>query len=109
MEENYNQNIQENETNPGTQYNGETQYNQGIQNNGDTQQSTEYTKVPVKKGFWQSFKAFWLQPVVLELTPHQKKVFQEVHDFWNQEVHVENGNVVLRKVAITEPQVKVSL
>jgi len=72
----------------------------------------EYTKVPVKSGFWQSFKAFWLQPVVIELTEHQQKVFQEVRDFWTQEVKVENGNVVLRKKAepvSEEPEVKVSL
>lgn len=67
--------------------------NEFVQNNANG----EYAKVPVKKGFWQSFKAFWLQPVTLELTPYQKKVFQEVHDFWNQEIHVENGNVVLKK------------
>ena len=99
-ENNYNQPIQGTETNPLTQQNQETQ---------NSQQPTEYAKVPVKKGFWQSFKAFWLQPVVIELTPHQKKVFQEVHDFWNQEVRVENGNVVLKKANTAEPEINVSL
>ena len=73
----------------------------------------EFAKVPVKSGFWQSFKAFWLQPIVLELTPYQKKVFQEVHDFWNQEIHVENGSIVLKKAQEekneVEPEVTVSL
>ena len=82
------------------------------ENNNQTnpqQQSTEYTKVPVKSGFWQSFKAFWLQPVVLELTPYQKKVFKEVHDFWNQEIAVEDGNVILKKAETVEPKVNVAL
>ena len=73
----------------------------------------EYSKVPVKSGFWQSFKAFWLQPVVIELTPYQKKVFNEVHDFWHQEVHVENGSIVLKKPQAEtfdeEPEVNVTL
>lgn len=71
----------------------------------------EFAKVPVKAGFWQSFKSFWLQPVVVELTPHQQKVFKEVRDFWNQEIHIENGNVVLRKAepAAQEPEVNVAL
>ena len=76
---------------------------------GQQNQTTEYAKVPVKSGFWQSFKAFWLQPVVLELTPYQKKVFKEVHDFWNQEVHVENGNVVLKKPETAEAEINVAL
>ena len=43
------------------------------------------------------------------------KVFKEVHDFWNSEIHVEDGNVVLRKSAEDivddeeDPDVKVSL
>ena len=72
-----------------------------------------YSKVPTKTGFWSSFKNFWLQPIVVELTPHQKKVFKEVHDFWNSEIHIEDGNVVLRKnaddIESEEPEVKVSL
>lgn len=85
----------------------------------NNEKNTIYSKVevPAKVGFWSSFKNFWLQPIVLELTPHQKKVFKEVHDFWNSEIHVENGNVVLRKnpndveeaESSEEPDVKVSL
>lgn len=73
-----------------------------------------YTKVPVKAGFWSSFKAFWLQPITLELTPYQKKVFQEVHDFWNQEVKLEEGSLVLRPQAkeqdnFEQPQININL
>lgn len=74
-------------------------------------ESNAYAKVPTKVGFWQSFKNFWLQPIVVELTPHQKKVFQEVKDFWNQEIYVEKGEIHLRKNAdsIQDEEVKVSL
>ena len=78
----------------------------------EANESNVYSKVPVKAGFWTSFKNFWLQPITLELTPHQKKVFQEVRDFWNQEVYVEKGEIRLRKRADSieeEPEVKVSL
>ena len=64
--------------------------------------SKVYSKVPVKVGFWQKFRDFWTQPVTLELTPKEKKVFAEVHTFWNQEVVVENGEVHLRKASITQ-------
>lgn len=56
-----------------------------------------YSKVPVKAGFWSKFKSFWLQPIVLELTPKEKKVFGEVHDFFNQEIYYEKGSLKLRK------------
>lgn len=68
-------------------------------NNND---SKVYSKVPVKAGFWQRFKSFWTQPITLELTPKEKKVFAEVHAFWNQEVVVENGKVHLKKASITQ-------
>ena len=64
--------------------------------------SKVYSKVPVKVGFWQRFKDFWTQPVTLELTPKEKKVFAEVHAFWNQEVVVENGEIHLRKANIIQ-------
>lgn len=56
-----------------------------------------YSKVPAKVDAWTSFKKFWLQPIELELTPKQKKVFQEVRDFWCQEIYYENGGLYLRK------------
>ena len=48
--------------------------------------------LPVKKGFWNSFKAFWLQDIdwnkeiKVELTPYQQKVEDEINDFLFQEV-----------------------
>ena len=78
-------------------------------------ESKVYSKVPAKVSMWTSFKNCWLHPIVLELTPHQKKIFQEVHDFWNQEVYVEKGEVRLRKpqadsiMEQEETEVKVSL
>lgn len=82
------------------------QYNEPSKN-----QPSAYAQVPVKTGFWNSFKNFWLQPITLELTPYQKKVFQEVHDFWNQEIVVEHGEVHLRKAQSydDEPDITVSL
>ncbi len=89
------------------------QFNQYDQpsNNEQNNQSNVYAQVPVKTGFWNSFKNFWLQPITLELTPYQKKVFQEVHDFWNQEIVVENGEVHLKKAQSydDEPDITVSL
>ena len=41
--------------------------------------------LPVKKGFWNSFKAFWLQDIdwnkeiKVELTPYQQKVEDEIN------------------------------
>lgn len=49
-------------------------------------------KLPTKTGFWTKFKAFWLQDidwnkeVVVELTPYQQKVEDEINEFLHQEV-----------------------
>ena len=61
--------------------------------------------LPVERGFWSSFKAFWLQDVNVELTPKQQKVeneineflyqditWQKIHDFLFQEVHFGKKN-----------------
>ena len=48
--------------------------------------------LPVKKGFWSSFKAFWLQDIDwnkeirVELTPYQQKVEDEINEFLHQEI-----------------------
>ena len=48
--------------------------------------------LPVKKGFWSSFKAFWLQDVnwnkeiKVELTPGQQRVEDEVNEFLHQDI-----------------------
>lgn len=68
-----------------------------------------YSQVPAKVSPWTSFKTFMLKPIVVELTPHQKKIFQEVRDFFNQEVVCEHGEVFLRKAQPDEAELKVSL
>ena len=48
--------------------------------------------LPVKKGFWNSFKAFWLQDIDwnkeirVELTPGQQKVEDEINEFLHQDI-----------------------
>ena len=44
------------------------------------------TTLPVERGFWSNFKAFWLQDVNIELTPKQQKVEDEINEFLYQEV-----------------------
>ena len=44
------------------------------------------TTLPVKRGFWNSFRAFWLQEVNIELTPKQQKIEDELNEFLFQEV-----------------------
>ena len=68
-----------------------------------------YSQVPAKISPWTSFKSYMLKPIVVELTPHQKKIFQEVRDFLNQEVVCEHGEVFLRKAQPDGADIKVSL
>ena len=48
--------------------------------------------LPAKVGFWQKFKAFWLQEIdwnkeiKVELTPKQQKVEDEINEFLHQEI-----------------------
>ena len=42
--------------------------------------------MPAKVSVWTKVKQFLCQEITVELTPKQEKVFQEVHDFWHQEV-----------------------
>ncbi|MCI8309384.1 MAG: hypothetical protein HFJ45_04130 [Clostridia bacterium] len=50
------------------------------------------SNVPAKIGIWSKIKGFLFQeidlnkPIVLELTPKEEKVLNEVHDFLFQEV-----------------------
>lgn len=39
-----------------------------------------------KVSVWTKVKQFLCQDITVELTPKQAKVFQEVHDFWHQEL-----------------------
>ncbi len=48
--------------------------------------------LPAKIGFWQKFKAFWLQEIdwnkeiKVELTPHQQKIEDDINEFLHQEI-----------------------
>lgn len=42
--------------------------------------------LPAKVSKWTKVKNFLFQEVTIELTPYQQKVFQEVHDFWHQDI-----------------------
>lgn len=50
------------------------------------------SNLPAKIGVWSKVKGFlfkktsWNKPIVLELTPKEEKVLNEVHDFIFQEV-----------------------
>lgn len=50
-------------------------------------------KLPAKVGFWQKFKAFWLQEIdwnkeiKVELTPKQQKVEDEIKNFYIKKLH----------------------
>ena len=55
-------------------------------------QESSSSNLPVKTGMWTSVKNFLFQeidlnkPIVLELTPREEKVLNEVHNFLFQEV-----------------------
>ena len=42
--------------------------------------------LPTEVSLWTKIRNFLFQDMELELTPKQEKVFQEVHDFWHQEI-----------------------
>lgn len=42
--------------------------------------------LPTEINMWTKIKNFLFQEITIELTPKQEKVFQEVHDFWHQEI-----------------------
>ena len=44
------------------------------------------TTLPVERGFWSNFKAFWLQDINVELTPKQQKVENEINEFLYQDI-----------------------
>ena len=65
--------------------------NEGTQANAGTIQQVG-KNLPTKAGFWNKFKAFWLQDIdwnkeiKVELTPYQQKVEDEINEFLNQEI-----------------------
>ena len=52
-------------------------------------------ELPAKVSIWSKVKKFFCQEITVELTPKQEKVFQEVHDFWHQEITSEDVKKVL--------------
>ena len=42
--------------------------------------------LPAVVSVWTKVRNFLCKEINLELTPKQEKVFQEVHDFWTQEI-----------------------
>lgn len=52
-------------------------------------------ELPAKVSVWSKVKKFLCQEITIELTPKQEKVFQEVHDFWHQEITKEDVKKVL--------------
>lgn len=75
---------------------------------GTTTGTTE-KELPVKRGFWSSMKAFWLQKIdwnakidwnreiKVELTPYQQKVEDELNEFLHQELTWEGFRSLLTK------------
>ena len=72
----------------GISFGDEVQNNTIVENAG----TIRNPELPVKAGFWQKFKAFWLQDIDwnkeirVELTPGQQKVEDEINEFLHQEI-----------------------
>ena len=62
----------------------------GTENAGTIRQAG--SNLPTQVGFWNKFKAFWLQDIdwnkeiKVELTPYQQKVEDEINEFLHQEI-----------------------
>ena len=52
--------------------------------------SVNANNLPSEISVWTKVRNFLCQDINLVLTPKQEKVFQEVHDFWNQEITGKN-------------------
>ena len=60
------------------------------------------SNLPSEVSVWTKIRNFLFQDMTLELTPKQEKVFQEVHDFWCQEITGEKvKNFLFREIEIT--------
>lgn len=72
----------------GISYDGEIKENNTVENAGTIRNEA----LPAKVGFWQKFKAFWLQDIdwnkeiKVELTPAQQKIEDDINDFLHQEI-----------------------
>ena len=79
----------------GVEFGNNEQQNQegnGTENIVENAGTIRNKNLPVKNGFWQKFKAFWLQEIdwnkeiKVELTPAQQKVEDEINEFLHQEI-----------------------
>ncbi|MBR3254693.1 MAG: hypothetical protein IKF97_00465 [Clostridia bacterium] len=66
--------------------------NYGINNGGEAPVAKAGSNLPVKAGFWSSFKSFlfqdipWNHEIKVVLTPYQQKVEDEINEFLHQDV-----------------------
>ena len=74
---------------------GGVAFNNQVENTAENIQNAgtiRNNNLPVKVGFWNKFKAFWLQEIdwnkeiKVELTPAQQKVEDEINEFLHQEI-----------------------
>ena len=57
-----------------------------MENHTDINKNMSSNSLPAVISVWTKIRNFLCQDIALELTPKQEKVFQEVHDFWTQEI-----------------------
>ena len=61
------------------------------------------SNLPTQVSIWTKIRNFLCQDISLELTPKQEKVFQEVHDFWTQEITGEKvKGFLFKKIEIVD-------
>ena len=90
------ENEQENRTGVfgGVSFENKTEGNQTVENieTAENVGTIRDKALPAKVGFWQKFKAFWLQEIdwnkeiKVVLTPKQQKVEDEINNFLHQEI-----------------------
>lgn len=91
-------------------FNGEVKV-EGVYGGVQTENVGATNELPVKRGFWSSMKAFWLQKIdwnakidwnreiKVELTPYQQKVEDEINEFLHQEITWDGfRNLLTKKV-----------
>ena len=76
----------------GVEFNNNNEANNKNNTNIENAGTIRNENLPVKTGFWNKFKAFWLQEIdwnkeiKVELTPYQQKVEDEINEFLHQEI-----------------------
>lgn len=72
----------------GISFENKTQEDRRVENVGTIKNES----LPTKVGFWQKFKAFWLQEIdwnkeiKVVLTPKQQKIEDDINEFLHQEI-----------------------